>query len=96
MGYRLDKNRNCTARSWESTLCTEYFWGSTIGNFGPRAQGIVFFVFSDIDNSLVLWGKSEVDRVEGDRVYFKKFKPVPSEKWVRNLSAEDILGVPWR
>ncbi len=95
VGYALDESGKCTATCWESTLCVKYFWGNPIGNFGRRAKGTVFFVYPHTDNSLVLWGKSEVDRVEGDRIFFKEFKPMPPEKWVRNLRAEDILGVPW-
>lgn len=94
VGYKLDEKGNCLADCWESTLCTEYFWGSTIGNFGRRARGNVFFVYSRIDNTLVLWGKSEVDRVEGNRIYFKAFKAIPTEKWKR-LTAKEILGKNW-
>jgi len=94
-GYKLDEKSNCLADCWESTLCTKYFWESTIGNFGNKAEGNVFFVYPDVDNSLVLWGKSVVDRVEGDRIYFREFKAMPTEKWVRNLSAKQILGKNW-
>jgi hypothetical protein len=94
--YQLDANGNCLANCWESTLCTKYFWESTIGNFGKRAAGNVFFVFPDVNNSLALWGESEVDRVEGSRVYFKPFMAMPSNKWVRNLSPIDILGKYWK
>ena len=96
VGYKLDANGNCIANCWESTLCTKHFWGNPLGNFGQRASGNVFFVFPHhIDNSLILWGKSEVDKVEGNRIYFKKFEAMPSQKWVRFPSAKDILGIPW-
>lgn len=94
VGYKLDEKGNCLADCWESTLCTAYFWGSTIGNFGRRAQGNVFFVYSDTNNGLVLWGKSEVARVEGKWIYFKAFKPIPETKW-RRLNAKQILGKNW-
>ena len=98
-GYKLDANGDCVGDCWESKLCTEsiYRWVSHLGNFDiMRAYGNVFFVFPDFDNSLVLWGKSEVDRVVGNEIYFKPFSPMPPENWVRNLSPrDDILGVNW-
>jgi hypothetical protein len=97
-GYELDENGDCVGNHcWESKLCTKYYWGNSRGNFDiMRAYGNVFFVFPDIDNSLVLWGKSKVDRVEGNKVYFKPFSPMPPQKWVRNLSPkDDILGENW-
>ncbi len=94
-GYEIDKKGNCLANCWESTLCTEYYWDNVLGNFSDKARGNVFFVFSDIDNSLVLWGSSEVKKVDGRRVYFKKFKPYPREKWIRGLFSKDILGENW-
>ncbi|HEX9976715.1 MAG TPA: hypothetical protein VGA82_05640 [Dehalococcoidales bacterium] len=96
VSYALDKNGNCIANCWESTLCTKYFWENQRGNFSERAEGTVFFVFSPpIDNSLILWGKSEVDRVKNNKVYFREFKPIPYGKWVRDLWPKDILGKPW-
>lgn len=97
VGYKTDKNGNCLGEEcWESTLCTKYFWGCNIGKFDKRAEGKVFFVFPDISGFLVLWGKSEVERAEGNKIYFKEFKAMPREKWVTNLTAEDILGKAWK
>ncbi len=96
VSYHVDDKGDCLATCWESTLCTKYFWRSTIGNFSYRAEGRVFFVFPTLINDLTLWGKSEVDRVEGDTLYFKKFKPNPRNIWLRNISAEDIFGGPWK
>ena len=95
VGYKPDERGNCLANCWESTLCTEFFWVSSVGNFGGRAAGNVFFVYPDVNNALVLWGKSDVDRRAGDRIYFKPFKAMPAQKWVRNLSAKQILGKNW-
>ena len=95
VNYRLNNKGNCLATCWESTLCKKYFWRSTIGNFSVRAEGKVFFVYPTFENDLTLWGRSEVDRVEYNTVYFKEFKAMPREKWVRNLSAIDIFGTPW-
>lgn len=94
--YKVDKNGNCLAQCWESTLCKECFWESVIGSFASKAQGSVFFVYSDIDNSLVLWGKSKVKKIDGNRVYFEKFKPLPPERWIKGLSPKDVVGKNWR
>lgn len=95
-GYKIDKNGNCFADCWESTLCTQYFWESNLGNFDTnRTQGNVFFVFSDVNNYLVLWGVSKVKKVVGNKIFFKKFKPMPPEKWINNLSSKDIIGQNW-
>lgn len=95
-GYKIDNNGNCLAGCWESSLCKKYFWGSAVGNFNKeRAKGQVFFVFPDVDNSLVLWGMSKIKKVEDDEIYFDKFKPLPPEKWVRGLSSKDVVGKVW-
>ncbi|GAH39891.1 unnamed protein product, partial [marine sediment metagenome] len=95
-GYKVDKNGNCLAGCWESTLCTKFFWvGAGGGAFSKRAQGNVFFVFLDIDNSYVIWGTSKVRKIVGNKVYFDKFKPLPSERWIKGLSSTDIVGQKW-
>lgn len=96
-GYKIDKNGNCLAECWESTLCNKYFWMSTIGNFDTKkVKGNVFFVYPDIDNSLVLWGKSRVKKVIANKVYFEKFRPMPLEKWVRGLYPKVMIGQHWK
>lgn len=55
----------------------------------------LFFVYPDLDHSLVLWGMSKVKKVKANTVYFNKFKPLPIEKQLRGLSAKDILGKQW-
>lgn len=96
VGARIDELGNCNGGGcWEKTLCTEYFWVGSQGNFGERARGTVFFVFPDVDGSLVLWGKSKVKKVEGNKVYFEEFEPMSEEKWVKGLRAKEILGVNW-
>ncbi|MFB0559986.1 MAG: hypothetical protein ACETWM_01955 [Candidatus Lokiarchaeia archaeon] len=97
--FRIDNNGNCACLwCYESTLCTEYRWGSNI-TF-EKANGKVFFAFPDFDNSLVLWGKTEVDHVEIGRntfwLYFKEFEPMPEENWVWGLQAKEIFGTSWR
>jgi hypothetical protein len=91
----VDELGNCKGGGcWEKTLCTEYFWVCSQGNFSKRARGTVFFVFTDVDGSLVLWGKSKVKKVRGNKVYFEEFEPMSEEKWKR-LRAKEILGVNW-
>jgi len=96
--FKIDKYGTCACLwCYESTLCTEYRWVSD--KSFEKANGKVFFVFPDTDNTLVLWGTSEVDHVESGRndywLYFKEFKPLPEENWVRGLKAMDIFGKPW-
>nr|MDO8079374.1 hypothetical protein [Candidatus Freyarchaeota archaeon] len=96
--FKTDRNGNCACLwCYESTLCTEYRWVSD--KSFEKANGKVFFVFPDTDNTLVLWGTSEVDHIESGRnaywLYFKEFKPMPEENWIRGIRAKDIFGVNW-
>jgi hypothetical protein len=94
--YKLKKSGQCAAPCWEQNLCSTYVWYSTTGDFGERATGNVYFVYRDIDQSLVLWGKSEIKKAEGKSLTFKKFKPLSEGEQVRGLTykyLEDI-GVP--
>jgi hypothetical protein len=96
-GYRVDKNGNCVSEDcWEQHLCKKYRWRTDHGNFKrAQAKEPVFFVFPDVDNSLVLWGMSKIKEVKGNEIYFDEFKPLPQEKWVRGLSSKDLIGKPW-
>lgn len=97
-GFRPDKNGNCVADCWESTLCTQYFWVNARGKFSEKATGNVYFVYPYVKHnkeSLVLWGKTKVKKVVRDKVFFNKFKPMPPWKWVRGLSPKQILGQNW-
>lgn len=94
-GYGIDDEGNCSSEvCFESKLCKEYIWRNTIGNFGKKAEGQVFFIFRDHKekNAFVLWGMTQVKKVDGNRVYFKEFKPFPQEKWIRRLSLEETIG----
>jgi len=99
VSYQIGEAGNCLAGCWESKLCIEYCWENHLGDFNPfRAEGNVYFVYPDLANSLVFWGKSEVKEVRGNKVYFEKFEAMPEEDQKR-LGAEDILyvfGSPWR
>ena len=79
---------------WESTLCTKYFWMSR-GNFDRnRTRGDVFFVYPHhVYNYYVLWGKSKVKKVEGDKIHFEEFKPM--QKPVKGFSAIELTGKNW-
>ncbi|MEO0086709.1 MAG: hypothetical protein ABIK90_01360 [candidate division WOR-3 bacterium] len=96
--YRRDKKGNCKGEDcWEVYLCKKYRWPGVSNK--EKAKGNVFFVFSDTDNSLVLWGMSKVKKVDKEKeenyVYFEKFEPWPEEKWIRGLSAKDLIGKHW-
>jgi hypothetical protein len=95
--FKVDKNGFCIAKCWEQNLCKNYKWECLIGEFDKtRAKGYAFFVFPDINKLLVLWGFSKIERVDGSTIYFKKFKPLPTEKWIYGLSSkDDLLGKDW-
>jgi len=85
----------------EAELCTEYYWENFRSQFSRRARlgQVVLFVFKERDRSYTLWGKSEVQSIPEDfmnqgrkRIYFKPFEPLPSYKWQRNLTSEEIVG----
>jgi len=96
ISYKVNKKGICKAKCWEKRLCSEYSWYSKIGNFGPRATGKAYFIYRDIDNSLVLWGKSKIKNVEDNKIDFNPFKPFSQKKRIENLSFNDLrqLGVP--
>jgi len=92
----------CTSYRWG---CTPQ------GNkFGDRAYAgmNVFLVFKQTDGKYTLWGKTSVRDID-DRVmltgkpdehgfsfiHFNPFKPLPKDKWVRNLAAIQLVGKPW-
>ncbi len=96
--FKTDRLGNCACLwCYESTLCTEYRWVDE--KSFAEADGKAYFVFPDVDGTLVLWGFSEVDHVEKVRdmhyLYLKEFKPLPEENWVRGLRVKEILGTSW-
>lgn len=96
-GYKIDNKGKCKADCAESSLCKSFKWYNFLGDFDlSRAKGKAYFVYPDIGNSLVLWGKSKIIKVNGDTIVFNEFKPMPETKWVRNLLAKDILGEHWK
>jgi 5-methylcytosine-specific restriction endonuclease McrA len=95
-GFKANKKGTCLGLCWESTLCTEYFWKNNIGRFvRAKPNHKVFFVFPVKDNSLVLWGHSWIKSVDDNTLYFKKFKPMPEEKWITGLFAKELVGKQW-
>lgn len=98
-GFKTDHNNICQGRCWESTLCTKFYWINLKGKFGPKATGEVFFLFKDVDDSLVLWGKSKIREVIENKVYFEEFKPLTKNRWITGLQYSNLrgIGVPdWR
>ena len=101
--YKIDKKGNCQADCAESSLCETFKWycykGDKTGNFDKsrvKENDKVYFVYPDIDNTLVLLGKTRIKKVSGDTITMNKFKPMPENKWIRNLRAKDILGEHWK
>jgi len=90
--YDPDDKGNCLSEDcWEQTLCTYSGYWMGRGNFDRnRAIGDVFFVYQAVNKDYVLWGKSKVKSVEGNKISFEPFKPMPPEKWVRDLSAKKL------
>jgi len=86
---------------WEQTLCTKYYWRNVKGKWRYANTGMpVYFVYPELDGSLTLWGQSTIDNVQNDSeyptLYFKPFKPLPENKWIKGLRGEDLTGSSWR
>ena len=95
-GYKVAQTGQCAAKCWEQNLCSEYLWHSTTGDFGERATGSAYFVYRDVDQTLVLWGKSEIKTVDGNSLTLNKFKPLSENEQVRGLTYQylETVGVP--
>ena len=96
-GYKVTKKGQCAAQCWEQNLCSTYTWHYN-KNFGERAFGRAYFVYRDVDQTLVLWGTSEISEVEGNLLTFKKFKPLSENEQVQGLTyqyLEDIGVARW-
>lgn len=94
--YQIDKDGNCLGDCWESELCKSFTWHRVKGNFNvEKAKGNVFFIFPDIDNSFVLFASSKILEVSDKTIKFKKFKPLPPEKWKTGLSSYDLIHTSW-
>lgn len=86
---------------WEQGLCTKYFWKNIKGKWRYVNVGMpVYFVYSERDGSLTLWGRSVIDKVNNEfkysHLYFKPFEPMPQDKWVKGLNGEELTGNSWR
>ena len=98
-GYAIDKNGACQSQCWESKLCREYTWYCATGEFGDRAVGKVFFVYRDINDSLVVWGRTTVKIANGNTITMNRFSPLKSVQQVRGITYDYLrsVGVPeWR
>lgn len=93
--FNITKSGQCTAECWEQSLCSNYSWYAKT-NFGDRALGRAYFIYRDIDQTFVLWGKSTIKTAEDDSLHFRKFKPLPEASQVRGLNYKDLeqIGVP--
>jgi hypothetical protein len=92
-GYKINKDGICQSNCWESKLCNDYKWFCATGNFGEKAQGPVYFIYRDIDGTLVLWGRSSVKKVEDEVIYFKKLKAFPESKRISKLTYEYLESI---
>lgn len=86
---------------WEQTLCTKSFWGNVLGKWRYVQAGMpVYFVYSNLDGSLTLWGKSIIDRIENTPerypIYFKQFKPLSQDNWVHGLRGKELTGAHFK
>jgi hypothetical protein len=86
---------------WEQTLCTKFFWRNVIGKWRYAIVEMpVYFVYSEFDGSLTLWGHSVIDRIENEyeypTLYFRPFKPLPQDKWVKGLRGRELTGEHWK
>lgn len=79
--------------------------------FGGRAHiGMkAFFVYKQLDGNYTLWGKTTVQSIdkkiieEGDEIIekgfafinFSPFEALPKDKWVRDLTAQQLVGKKW-
>jgi len=60
----------------------------------------VYFVYPELDLRLTLWGHSVIDSIDNGPekyapIYFKPFKPLLQQKWVKGLTGEEITGKKW-
>lgn len=86
---------------WEQVLCVKYFWGNVRGKWRNVTEGMpVYFVYSESDRTLTLWGHSVIEKIDNEPeyppIYFKPFKPLPQDRWVKGLTGEKITGKSWR
>jgi hypothetical protein len=87
---------------WEQLLCKKYFWGNVKGKWRSVFKGMpVYFVYPELDLSLTLWGHSVIDGIDNEPekyapIYFKPFKPLPQERWIKGLTGKEITGEEWR
>jgi hypothetical protein len=87
---------------WEQVLCKKYFWGNVKGKWRQVFKEMpVYFVYPELDGSLTLWGHSLIERIDNEPdeyppIYFKPFKPLPQDRWVKGLIGEEITGQKWK
>lgn len=87
---------------WEQVLCKKYFWGNVKGKWREAFKGMpVYFVYAEENRTLTLWGHSVIDKINDEPkryppIFFKSFKPLPQDKWVKGLTGEKITGSSWR
>jgi hypothetical protein len=88
---------------WEQNLCKKFYWRrAKEGQWSSVSIGMpVYFVYPEFDKSLTLWGQTLIDKIENENpclstLYFKPFKPLPRDEWVRGLNGKYITGQDWK
>jgi len=96
----------CSGSCWEEHICTQYRWG-----YVPKGKVFrnafrgdkVYFVFAQPNGLYTLWGSTKVSSTDMEvredgyaYVCFEPFKSLPQGKWVRDLSADALVGDDWR
>lgn len=95
--FSVNKNEECNSGCEEERICIDF---KVLGNNGKsfdsdRAVGNIYFVYSDINNSLVLWGYSKIVGVKKEIILFEPFEPIQEKHRVNNLIPIRFLGKPW-
>ncbi len=86
---------------WEQILCKKYCWGNVKGKWRKVFREMpVYFVYPEINKTLTLWGHSVIDKTDNTHkvyppIFFKPFKPMPENKWIKGLTGEEITGKKW-
>ena len=86
---------------WEQVLCKRFFWGNVRGKWRSAYPDMpVYFVYPEKNGTLTLWGESTIERIDNEPnqyppIFFKPFKPLPKDKWIKGLRGQEITGNKW-
>ena len=102
----------CSGHCWERYICRKYRWGCTPQGrtFAQAYKGMkVFFVYKHFMGNYTIWATTKVINVDDHPmqtgvededgfvfIHFEPFDPLPREKWVPELSDQQLVGELWR